>query len=103
MTNTLDWYFDVKDGARQIAERQGFKGYRWQKMTDHEGLESPSSVGAFILWQQPHPIYMAELAYREKSSKDVLQKYKDLVFGTAEFMASFPAYDSLNNRYNLGK
>ncbi|MBC7912660.1 MAG: hypothetical protein H7Y07_00920 [Pyrinomonadaceae bacterium] len=103
MTKTLDWYFKVKEPARQLAERQGFKGYRWQKMTDHEGLESPSSVGAFIIWQQPHPIYMAELAYRDKSSKEVLEKYKDLVFGTADFMASFPAYDSLKNRYNLGK
>ncbi|MFD2162146.1 hypothetical protein ACFSJU_07055 [Paradesertivirga mongoliensis] len=103
MTKTLDWYFNVKEPARQIAGRQGFKGYRWQKMTDHEGLESPSTVGAFILWQQPHPIYMAELAYRDSSSKEMLEKYKDLVFGTAEFMASFPAYDSLKNRYNLGK
>lgn len=103
MTNTLDWYFKVKDGARKIAERQGFKGYRWQKMTDHEGLESPSSVAAFIIWQQPHPIYMAELAYRDSHNKEVLEKYKDLVFGTAEFMASFPAYDSIKNRYNLGK
>jgi hypothetical protein len=103
MTRSLDWYFSVKEGARHIADRQGFKGYRWQKMTDHEGLESPSSVGAFILWQQPHPIYMAELAYRDKSSKDVLEKYKDLVFGTAEFMTAFPAYDSVKNHYNLGK
>ncbi|MEJ6980680.1 hypothetical protein WG906_09485 [Pedobacter sp. P351] len=103
MTNTLDWYFKVRDGAKEIAQRQGFKGNRWQKMTDHEGLESPSSVGAFILWQQPHPIYMAELAYRDKNSKEVLEKYKDIVFGTAEFMASFPSYDSLKNQYNLGK
>ena len=55
-------------------------------MTDHEGLESPSTVGAFILWQQPHPIYMAELAYGDSSSKEILEKYKDLVFGTAEFI-----------------
>lgn len=103
MTNTLDWYFDARKGAKEIAERQGFKGYRWQKMTDHDGLESPSSVAAFIIWQQPHPIYLAELAYRDSADKSVLEKYKDIVFGTADFMASFPAFDSLNNRYNLGK
>jgi len=103
MTHSLDWYCTVTKGAKEIAERQGFKGYRWQKMTDHQGLESPSTVGAFIIWQQPHPIYMAELAYRDKNSKAVLEKYKDIVFGTADFMASFPAYDSLKNRYNLGK
>jgi hypothetical protein len=103
MEKSLDWYFDVADGARSIAQRQGFKGLRWQKMTDHEGMEAPSSVGAFLIWQQPHLIYMAELAYRAKKDKKVLEKYKDLVFGTAEFMVSFPSWDSANERYNLGK
>ncbi len=72
-------------------------------MTDHDGKEAPSSVGAFLIWQQPHLIYMAELAYRAKKDKKVLQKYKDLVFGTATFMASFPTWDPINKRYNLGK
>ncbi|WP_207534933.1 hypothetical protein [Desertivirga arenae] len=103
LEKSLDWYFKVEEGAKEIAKRQGFKGARWQKMTDHEGLESPSSVGAFIIWQQPHPIYMAELLYRDENSKDVLEKYKDIVFQTAEFMASFPTYDSIKQRYNLGK
>jgi hypothetical protein len=103
LKHTLDWYFKARDGAKQLAARQGFDGYRWQKMTDREGLESPSSIGSFIIWQQPHPIYLAELVYRSDSSLQTLEKYKDLVFGTAEFMASFPAYDSLGDRYNLGK
>ncbi|WP_207422291.1 hypothetical protein [Desertivirga brevis] len=103
LEKTLDWYFKVEDGAKEIAKRQGFKGARWQKMTDHEGLESPSSVGAFIIWQQPHPIYMAELLYRNSNNKEVLQKYKDIVFETAEFMSSFAVYDSAKQRYNLGK
>jgi hypothetical protein len=33
----------------------------------------------------------------------VLNKYKDLVFATADFMASFPYYDSAHKRYILGK
>jgi hypothetical protein len=103
MQRSLDWYFKVADGARAIAQRQGFDGLRWQKMTDHEGKEAPSSVGAFLIWQQPHLIYMAELAYRAKKDLKVLYKYKDLVFGTADFMASFPTYDPVHKRYNLGK
>ena len=103
MQKSLDWYFKVADGARDIAKRQGFEGLRWQKMTDHDGKEAPSSVGAFLIWQEPHLIYMAELAYRAKKDKKILQKYKDLVFGTATFMASFPTWDSVNKRYNLGK
>lgn len=103
MEKSLDYYFKVAGKARQIAQRQGFDGVRWQKMTDHDGNESPSSVGAFLIWQQPHFIYMAELAYRDKKDKEVLQKYKDLVFATADFMASFPVYEKEKDRYNLGK
>jgi len=64
MEKSLDWYFTVSDKAKAIAKRQTFEGLRWQKMTDHDGNESPSSVGAFLIWQQPHFIYMAELLYR---------------------------------------
>lgn len=103
MEKSLDWYTTVADGAKEIAKRQGFDGLRWQKMTDHAGNESPSSVGSFLIWQQPHFIYMAELSYRERKTKQVLEKYKDLVFATADFMASFPTYDSVKKKYNLGK
>ena len=102
MEKSLDWYFSVADSARAVAKRQGFEGLRWQKMVDHEGNESPSSVGSFLIWQQPHLIYMAELVYREKKSKEVLEKYKELLFATADFMASYPSYDNKTKKYNLG-
>jgi protein-glucosylgalactosylhydroxylysine glucosidase len=103
MEKSLDWYFTVANAARSIAKRQGFDGLRWQKMTDHTGTESPSSVGSFLIWQQPHFIYMAELLYRSGNDRKVLTKYKDLVFATADFMASFPSYDTGTNKYNLGR
>jgi hypothetical protein len=103
MEKSLDWYFKVAEKAKLIAKRQGFDGLRWQKMTDNEGDESPSSVGAFLIWQQPHFIYMAEMLYRSKPTKEVLNKYKDLLFATADFMASFPTYDPKTKKYNLGK
>ncbi len=59
----------LQAGPKPLHKRQGFEGVRWQKMTDHEGNESPSSVGSFLIWQQPHFIYMAELSYREKKVK----------------------------------
>ena len=99
----IQWYFDVYDGAKGIAERQGYKGVRWQKMTDHEGVESPSSVGSFLIWQQPHVIYLAELIYRNNPSKKVLEKYQKLIFGSADFMASFAHLDPKTQKYNLGK
>ncbi len=103
LEQTLGWYKNVQPKARQIAERQGYKGIRWQKMTDNEGEESPSSVGAFLIWQQPHFIYYAELCYREHKDVKTLEKYKDLVFATADFMASFAYYDSTKQKYILGK
>jgi hypothetical protein len=103
MEKTLDWYKKVAPEARIIAERQGFKGLRWQKMTDPQGKEGPSSVGSFLIWQQPHFIYLAELTYREKPGPETVSKYKDLIFATADFMASYPFYDKEKGRYILGK
>ncbi len=103
LEKSLDWYFSAAKGAKEIAQRQGFEGMRWQKMTNNKGEESPSSVGAFLIWQQPHFIYLAELVYRNRQDKAVLAKYKDLVFATADFMASFPTYDKTTGHYNLGR
>ncbi|MFL5808806.1 MAG: hypothetical protein ACJ749_04745, partial [Flavisolibacter sp.] len=103
LERSLDWYRKVFPIAKAIAKRQGFEGARWQKMTDNSGEETPSTVGALLIWQQPHFIYFAELVYRDHKSSDVLNKYKDLVFATADFMASFPYYDAKNKRYILGK
>ena len=103
MERSLDWYKKVEPEATKIAQRQGFAGIRWQKMTDPDGKEAPSSVGAFLIWQQPHFIYFAEQAYQAHNNKETLQKYKDLVFKTADFMASYAYFDSLKQRYILGK
>ena len=103
MEKSLRWYKKVSDVAEKIAKRQGYEGVRWQKMTDNDGREVPSSVGAFLIWQQPHFIYFTELAYRNNKSVETLNKYKDLVFATADFMASFPHYDSVKGRYILGR
>jgi hypothetical protein len=102
LEKSLDWYAAVAPKAREIATRQGYDGLRWQKMTGPSGDESPSSVGAFLIWQQPHYIYFAELCYRHYHSEDILKKYAPLVFETAEFMASYARWDQKNNRYVLG-
>ena len=98
----MQWYFTALPTAVEIAYRQGYEGARWPKMTDHQGRETPSSVGAFLIWQQPHLIYFAEQIYHANKSDEVLKKYKDLVFATAGFMASYAWYDSIRNRYILG-
>lgn len=102
LSRSTDWYFKVADKAKKIAKIQGFDGLRWQKMTDNDGNESPSSIGAMLIWQQPHLITFAELEYRVHGDKKVLEKYSNLVFKTADFMASFAHCDSAKGRYVLG-
>lgn len=101
LERTLPWYGNVKDVASDIASRQGFKGLRWMKMTDPSGIEAPSKVGSFLIWQQPHLIYLAELLYRADPKPEAIDQYYDLVMGTAEFMADFADYDAENDRYIL--
>ena len=103
LEKSVDWYTTVSKNAKKIAQRQGYDGLRWQKMTNHSGDESPSSVGAFLIWQQPHYIYFAELVYRDEKNHETLDKYKNLVFATADFMASYAYYDKTRDRYILGK
>lgn len=101
LDKTLGWYRSALPAARDIARRQGFKGARWMKMTDPSAVEAPSSVGSFLIWQQPHIIHLAELLYRNSQSDSVLAKYAGLVEETADFMASFASFDSVNGRYIL--
>ena len=101
LDRSLSWYFKAEENARKIAERQGFKGVRWMKMTDPWAGEAPSSVGSFLIWQQPHLIYLAELLYRANPSPQILKKYARLVDETAEFMGDFATYDKANDRYVL--
>lgn len=102
LQNTLDYYLAIAGKARQTAQRQGYKGLRWPKMTDTLGNDSPSGVGSFLIWQQPHIIYLAELCYRNTADTELLKKYAGIVFETAGFMASFARYDTLRDRYVLG-
>jgi len=101
LARTLEWYNRAEPMAREIAHRQGFKGVRWMKMTDPSAAEAPSNVGSFLVWQQPHLIYLAELLYRSNPSKELVERYNRLIQETAEFMYSFATYDSVGNRYTL--
>ncbi|MGQ9620865.1 MAG: hypothetical protein ACUVTX_07775, partial [Bacteroidales bacterium] len=103
LENQMQYYRSIYDKALATARHQGYDGVRWPKMTDPAGYESPSNVGPFLIWQQPHFIYFAELLYKNsREKKSVLEKYKGLVFATADFMASYVWYDTIGNRYTLG-
>ncbi|MDR6985926.1 hypothetical protein J2Y66_000389 [Paenarthrobacter nitroguajacolicus] len=86
---SLRWYSSVLETSRQTAKAQGFDGVRWPKQVGPDGRESPSPIGTFLIWQQPHPIHLAELVYRAHPSRDVLEEFAEIVFESAAFMASF--------------
>jgi len=97
----LDYYNDLYEQARQTAQDQGYQGVRWQKMLGPDGENSPSSVGSYLVWQQPHIIWFAEQMYQADPTEETLNKYKDLVFATAAFMGDFPVWNEEKQQYDL--
>ena len=102
LERSLPWYAAILPSARQRAQQQGYAGTRWPKMTAAEGRESPSPIGPLLVWQQPHPIAMAELCYKAHPSRATLEKYRDLVFSSADFLATFAWLDTTRGEYILG-
>jgi hypothetical protein len=99
---SLRWYESILPRAVDLAWSQGYRGARWPKMVGPEGRDSPSPIGPLLIWQQPHPIFYAELCYQARPSRSTLQKYRELVFQSAEFMADYAYFDKHTSRYVLG-
>ncbi len=102
LERSMPWYLAHLDEARARARANGVRGAWWPKMVGPEGRESPSTVNPFIMWQQPHPIYLAELLYRARPERATLEKYSALVFATADLLASWPDPDRKHKRVVLG-
>jgi len=102
LEKSLGWYNSILPSARDWAGKQGYAGARWPKMTDPSGRDSPSQIGPLLIWQQPHPISYAELCYRTHPNRETLERYRQIVFETAEFMASYAWLDQKSGRYVLG-
>lgn len=102
LERSLAWYERVLPLAHEHARRQGYEGARWPKMVGPDGRDSPSPVAVFLIWQQPHPIYFAELAYRERRDRATLERWRTIVEETAAFIASFARWDEARQRYVLG-
>jgi protein-glucosylgalactosylhydroxylysine glucosidase len=102
LERSLDWYRTILPSAREKARSQGYTGVRWPKMTAPDGRDSPSPIGPLLIWQQPHPIVMADLCYRARPARRTLERFAPVVFESAEFMASFAHQDPKSLRYVLG-
>lgn len=102
LEKSMGWYQQILPQAEATAQNQGYAGARWPKMTNPSGTESPSPVGPFLVWEQPAPIFLAELCYRANPKPVLLAQYSNIVFQSAQFMASFAAWDTNSQRYVLG-
>ena len=102
LERSMGWYQKILPQAHDLARSQGYTGARWPKMTDGTGAQSPSSIAVFLIWQQPHPIYFAELLRRARPGRATLKKYSEIVFESAEFMADFAVWDRDGERFVLG-
>jgi len=99
---SMDWYKQTLPVAKGIAQRQGYDGVRWPKMVGPDGEDAPSNIGPLLIWQQPHPIYYAELIYRQRPTKQTLEEYQVIVQLSAEFMASYVHWNEQRDCFELG-
>lgn len=87
--------------AHALAEQLGYAGLKWQKSVGPEGRTAPWQGNQVLLWKQPHPIFFAELDYRLHPSRKTLEKWNDIINGTAEHMADYPVRDNDSGIYHL--
>jgi hypothetical protein len=101
LARNLHWYQRQLPAARELAKSRGLRGARWAKMTGPEMRESPGG-NPLIVWNQPHPIYLCELLYRNSPVPETLNRYRDLVLQTADCLASMVYFDAAKGVYVLG-
>lgn len=89
---------DAKDRAAQ----QGYEGSRWPKCIGPGGREWPHIIHGLLIWQQPHPIFFAELDYRAHPTRATLEKWRPVVESTADFLASYAFTDPKTGFSGLG-
>jgi hypothetical protein len=101
LAENLDWFSRSLPMAREIAKGRGLRGARWPKMIGPDGRESPGG-NPLIVWNQPHPIHLAELLYYNSPTPATLARFRDLVLETADCMASMLHWNEKRQCYNLG-
>jgi len=79
--------------ARKRATQLDYRGAKWGKQNSPDGRMRPWDGNLGLSWQQAHPIFFAEQEYRLNPGKETLLKWEEVVFATAEYMASFPVKD----------
>ncbi|KAI0929444.1 hypothetical protein AcV7_005296 [Taiwanofungus camphoratus] len=85
----------------QDQERYHY-GARWPKMTDPTGRSAPGEINELLIWQQPHPLVFAEYEYRTTRSLATLEKWRNIIYETADWMADYAQHNESTGFYDLG-
>lgn len=102
LDRSLSWYREHLPEAEENAARNGYKGARWPKMIATEGIDCPSTIAPLLVWQQPHIIYMLEMAYQnKKQDRAFLEENWKLVEETAVFMVDFVVWNEEKGCYDI--
>lgn len=99
---SLGIYSQILKQSEKLAKSEGYQGARWPKCIGPDGREWPHEIHSLLIWQQPHPIFFAELDYRAHPTRATLLKWQPIVAATADFMASYAFLDKTTQRYVLG-
>ena len=100
LTNALPYQRFIPQ-AQALAAQLGYNGLKWPKSVGPEGRSAPWKGNQVLLWKEPHPIFFAELDYRLHPTLATLEKWANIVQGTAENMADFPTKDAKTGIYHL--
>ena len=102
INRSMGLYDHILAIAKKRAQSQGYRGARWPKCIGPDGREWPHEIHSFLIWQQPHPIFFAELDYRAHPTRATLERWQPVVEATADFMASYADRDPQTSTYALG-
>ncbi|MCL2171679.1 MAG: glycoside hydrolase family 65 [Defluviitaleaceae bacterium] len=104
LIDSFSWYQEILPEARANATKNGYKGARWPKMVAYDGVDSPSPIAPLLVWQQPHIIYMLEMAYSRLSGEaavEFMEEHWELLSETADFICDFFVHNDYTDKYDL--
>ncbi|XDG03649.1 hypothetical protein ABKA04_003264 [Annulohypoxylon sp. FPYF3050] len=85
------------------AKAMGWEGARWPKMTETvTGVSSPGGINGLLLWQQPHIMYLAKLAFQASPIQETLERWDTVISASADYMASYAWKNETSKYYDLG-
>lgn len=99
---SIDVYARFLPSSYARAQAQGYAGARLGKMSDPSGRSAPGEINSLLIWQQPHPMYFAEMEYRSFPHPATLAKWDAVLTGVADFMASYAFPNASTGYYDLG-